>query len=96
MTQNRTSLRQLLDQIFADGVVSPDEREALAATRAELPVDELMRVFVSFVSDKWGEASADGRITSAERALLLRIVDELNLTAKDLPIEVRMALGQEL
>lgn len=96
MTQNRTSLRQLLDQIFADGLVTPEEREALAASRAQLPADELMGVFVSFVADKWGEASADGRITSAERALLIRIVDELNLTASDLPMQVRMALGQEL
>jgi uncharacterized tellurite resistance protein B-like protein len=50
---------------------------------------------VKFLSDKWGEASADGRITGIERSLMLRIVDELALSAKDLPAQARMALGDE-
>jgi len=96
MHEDAASLRRLLDQIFADGVVEPKERDALAASRAKLPAAQVMDVFVRFVSDKWGEASADGRITGPERALLIRIIDELNLVAKDLPVEARMALGQDL
>lgn len=93
MSQNAANLRRLLDQVFADQIVEPRERDALAACRAQLPAAQVMDVFVKFLSDKWGEASADGRITGAERALLLRIVEELNLAAKDLPSQARMALG---
>ena len=96
MHEDAASLRRLLDQIFADGVVEPKERDALAASRAKLPTAQVMEVFVRVLCVKWGEASADGRITGPERALLIRIVDELNLVAKDLPTEARMALGQDL
>lgn len=96
MSENASSLRQLLEQIFADAIVEPKERDALAAARAQLPADEVMGVFVQFLSDKWGEAYADGRITSVERSLLLRIVSELNLIATDLPLQARMALGDAL
>lgn len=93
MSQNAATLRRLLDQVFADGIVDTKERDALAACRAQLPAIEVMNVFVKFLSDKWGEASADGRITGVERALLMRIIDELSLSAKDLPAQARMALG---
>ncbi len=90
------SLRGLLEQIFADGVVEPKEREALAAARAGLQPADVLKVFVKFLSDKWGEVTADGRITGTERALLIRVVDELNLSADELPVEARMALGRDL
>jgi hypothetical protein len=93
MSQNAATLRRLLDQVFSDGIVEPKERDALTACRAQLPPAEVMGVFVKFLSDKWGEASADGRITGVERALLIRIIEELNLAAKDLPAQARMALG---
>lgn len=93
MSQNAATLRRLLDQVFADGLVDTKERDALSACKAQLPATEVMDVFVKFLSDKWGEASADGRITGVERALLMRIVDELALSAKDLPTQARMALG---
>ncbi len=93
MSQNAASLRRLLDQVFADGIVEPKERDALAACRAQLPSSQVMDVFVKFLSDKWGEASADGRITGQERALLMRIIEELSLVAKDLPAQARLALG---
>jgi uncharacterized tellurite resistance protein B-like protein len=96
MSENAASLRQLLEQIFADGIVEPREREALAQTRAQLPAIEVTGVVGNLLKDKWGEASADGRITGAERALLIRIVDELNIVARDLPTEARLALGQDL
>lgn len=96
MSQNATDLRTLLDQVFSDGLVEPREREALSACRAALPPQEVMSVFVKFLSDKWGEASADGRITGTERSLLMRIIEELNLVAKDLPAQARMALGDDL
>ncbi len=96
MSENAASLRRLLDQIFADAVVDPKERETLATARAQLPTNEVMDVFVEFLSDKWGEAYADGRITPFERSLLLRIVGELNLVATDLPLQARMALGEAL
>lgn len=96
MSQNAANLRRLLDQVFSDGIVEPRERDALAACRAQLPPDEVMDVFVKFLSDKWGEASADGRITGVERSLMMRIIDELSLVAKDLPPQARMALGDEL
>lgn len=93
MSQTPANLRRLLDQVFADGIVDTKERDALTACRAQLPPAEVMNVFVKFLSDKWGEASADGRVTGVERALLIRIIDELNLAAKDLPAQARMALG---
>lgn len=95
MSENAVSLRRLLDQVFADGIVETKERDALAACRAKLPAAEVVKVFSKFVADKWGEASADGRITGSERSLILNIISELNLVAKDLPPEVRMALGDE-
>lgn len=93
MSENAAGLRRLLDQVFADGIVEPKERDALAACRSALPATDVMNVFVKFLSDKWGEASADGRITGVERALLIRIIDELGLAAKDLPAQAKMALG---
>ena len=95
MSENAASLRRLLDQVFADGIVEPKERDAIAALRAKLPAKDVMDVFVKFLSDKWGEASADGRITGIERSLMLHIVDELALSAKDLPTQARMALGDD-
>ena len=96
MSQNAAGLRRLLDQVFADGVVEPKERDALSAFRVKLPADEVMDVFVKFLSDKWGEAASDGRITSNERALIMRIIEELSIVAKDLPPQARIALGDDL
>jgi hypothetical protein len=93
VTRSPEGLRTLLDRIFADGIVEPAEREELTAYRDALSGEQTIAVFRSFVDAKWGEAVADGVITSTERALLSRIIHELALQLMDLPHQARHSFG---
>jgi hypothetical protein len=93
MVDPKEKLLVLLDSIFEDGIVEVGERQALAALSATIDQDTVARAFRKFVHDKWGEAIADDVVTGPERLLLARIVAELNLSAEDVPVQARLALG---
>ncbi len=83
----KEKLLVLLDSIFKDGIVEVGERQALAALTASLDAETVGGAFRKFLSDKWGEASADDVLTGPERLLLGRIVAELNLPFEDIPVQ---------
>jgi tellurite resistance protein len=87
-------LRNLLEQVFADSVVSAQEHAAIAAlrTNGSLSEAEIQEVFAAFTEAKWGEAMADGRLTPQEKALMLGILRELKLPEEKIPTQLRMAL----
>lgn len=93
-TDAQSKLKSLLEAVFEDSVVQPDEREQLEALTkgGELAQDDVRKVFRSFVSAKWGEAMEDGRLTPQERMLLGEIVRELHLPEEALPEQLRLAL----
>lgn len=88
-------LMGLLDSIFADNLVTVSERSSLLAFTGgdELAPDGIERVFRAFVEKKWGEVLADGRVTDHEKLMLRRILEELALPEKAIPLQLRMALG---
>lgn len=92
MSHSPEGLRKLLDRIFADALVEPQERAELSAYGAALPAEDTLRVFRKFIDDKWGEAIADDVITPQERSLLGRIVTELSIQLLDLPHQAQHAL----
>lgn len=96
MSPTPDQLRALLDRIFADAIVEPNERAELFQYSSALPREETLAVFRRFISDKWGEAIADDVITPQERALLSRIVSELSIQLLDLPEQMQHALRDHL
>jgi len=90
------ALMRLLTQIFEDDVVSVNERTELLEFRAsgQLDQDGVQRVFSAFVDEKWGEALADGRVTSHEKLVLRRVLEELELPEEEVPLMLRMALSR--
>lgn len=87
-------LMNLLKQIFEDDVVSVSERSSLLEFQAEGALDHagIERVFARFVDLKWGEAMKDGILTSHEKLALQRILEELDLPERAVPLQLRMAL----
>lgn len=96
MSDKSAELKKLLESIFEDSFVEPREREALSAFTKSLNRDEASAVFTAFIKEKWGEAMADGVLTAVERALLVKIVEELELNAEDLAPQMRHALREHL
>jgi len=87
-------LKKLLEDIFEDSVVDRKEHHALLDMTRSPDVDAgvVRRVFVNFVEKKWGEAMADGVLSSQERLLLLGMLRELRLPDEAVPSHVRCAL----
>lgn len=85
-------LLALLRRIFADNVVTADERDELLDLQSELAPKAVQGVFAAFVAEKWGEALADGVITRDEQLALRRVVEELQVPEADLPPRLRLAL----
>ena len=97
MRPSETRLLDLLSAIFADNVVTADERDSLLELQSELPADSVQRVFAAFVELKWGEALEDGVVTDEEKLVLQRVAEELELPDTALPARMRfvMRLKQE-
>jgi tellurite resistance protein len=87
-------LMSLLTKIFADNVVTAEERSALLEFRADRHLDALavQKVFKSFVQKKWGEALADGIVSEEEKLALQRVIEELELPDSALPTRLRLVL----
>lgn len=90
------SLKKLLENIFEDEIVEPQEREALAAFTQSMSTEETSSVFQQFLREKWGEAIADDRLTAAEIRLLGHIIAELDLKLEHLPPQAQHALKDTL
>ena len=74
---SRASLRTALLEFQASG---------------ELDVAGIERVFARFVEAKWGEAMADDKFTHHESLVLRRILEELQLPERAIPLQLRLAL----
>jgi tellurite resistance protein len=87
-------LAKLVEDVFADGVLDPDERQALRQMydQGGLTVSQVKTVFRDFMEKTWGEVIEDGVITPDERAKLQTIVYELRLPAECIPDQVRRVL----
>jgi hypothetical protein len=87
-------LRKLLRQVFADGVLTNEEKDQLRTMYRQggLTVAEVRSVFESFLAEVWGEIWADRVVTAEERAKLETIVRELKLPSEMIPEAVRSAL----
>lgn len=96
MSDKAVELKKLLEAIFEDSLVEPKEREALSEFTKSLSREESGAVFAAFFREKWGEAMADGVLTAVERALLVKIVHELELGPDDLAPQMRQALKEHL
>ena len=87
MRPAQEALLTLVDQIFADGVVTPAEKSELVTLYrgAGLTVAEVREVFTTFVAKTWGEAISDGVFSYDERAKLVTIARELKLSRDCMP-----------
>src|SRR5205085_489636 len=92
VTPAEAKLLTLLGEIFADNVVTPDERDSLLQVQADLRPASVLRVFAKFVETKWGEAKADGVVTEDEKLALQRVLEELQLPDVAIPAALRRAL----
>jgi hypothetical protein len=88
-------LYSLIERVFEDGVVHPDERCALRTLYAEagLNVSEVKAVFRTFLVHTWGEIIADGVLTPEERGKLANIAGELRLPLDCVPTDVALVLA---
>jgi hypothetical protein len=93
VTPAEAKLMGLLGQIFADNVVTAEERDSLIVFQADLRPASILRVFARFVEAKWGEAAADGVITENEKLALRRVLEELQLPEVAIPPALRRVLG---
>ena len=91
-TSQEAELVALLRRIFADNVVTAEERTDLIELQSELRPDAVQRVFAAFVEEKWGEALADGVVTEEEKLVLRRVVEELEVPESALPPRLRLSL----
>ncbi|MCA1827285.1 MAG: hypothetical protein ABR567_07340 [Myxococcales bacterium] len=92
MTSAEAGLMRLLTAIFADNVVTAEERQELVELQADLEPATVQRVFKAFVEQKWGEALADGVVTEEEKLILRRVVEELEVPESALPPRLRLSL----
>ena len=92
MPSDEARLEKLLGEIFADNVVTADERQDLIELQAELRPDRVRTVLAQFVAEKWGEALSDGVLTAEEKLVLQRVLEELQLPDEALPPALRSAL----
>lgn len=92
MTESAAELKTLLQDIFDDEIVEPNERQHLTKLTKSMKKGEMLSVFQEFLHEKWGEVIADDVITGSERRLLGHIMAELELQLEHLPPQARMAL----
>lgn len=92
MPPSEARLMKLLGEIFADNVVTAEERQDLIELQAELRPDRVRRVLARFVAEKWGEALSDGVVTHEEKLALRRVLEELQLPDEAVPAGLRAAL----
>lgn len=94
MRPKQRALLALVERVFDDGTVTPEERADLRALfrSGGLTVAEVREVFAAFVEQTWGHVIADGVVTAEEQAQLIAIVRELRLPGECLPLEVRRAI----
>ena len=92
MGESEAGLLLLLEAIFADNVVTAEERQALVEYQADLEPLAVQRVFKAFVEKKWGDALADGVVTQEEKLILQRVVEELEVPDEALPPGLRSVL----
>jgi hypothetical protein len=92
LTPSETRLLALLRQIFADNVVTAEERQDLLELQADLRPGRAQQVLLQFVGEKWGEVMADGIVTAEEKLILQRVLEELQLPEESVPDEIRAAL----
>jgi hypothetical protein len=95
LNKAQQELSELIDRIFADGLVEAEEREQRRGFWANrgLTVSQVRKVVDVFVTRVWGEVSADGQITDDERERLRAVVAGLRLPAEVLPEPIRAALA---
>ncbi len=89
---SEAGLMKLLGEIFADNVVTAEERQDLIELQAELSPGGVRKVLAQFVAEKWGEALSDGVLTVEERLVLRRVLEELQLPDEAVPAALRDAL----
>lgn len=82
-------------QIFAEGVVTPEQRACLARVHRDqdLSVDELEEVFEAFLRATWGDVIDDELLTAEDWARLAMIVRELRLPVQRVPFPLVFALA---
>ena len=95
MRSAQKKLYSLIERIFADGVVTSDERRELRGLYAEagLNVSEVKAVFRAFTAHTWGDAVADGVLSADERGKLATIASELRLPLDCVPPDVALVLA---
>jgi len=93
-TESEAKLMQLLERIFEDDVVDVRERTELLEFQVDtdLELREVAIVFARFTEKKWGEAMADGVLTTHEKLVLRRVIEELDLRDDAIPLQLRLAL----
>jgi uncharacterized tellurite resistance protein B-like protein len=93
MADPEAGLLLLLEAIFADNVVTAEERQELVEYQADLAPAVVQRVFRAFIGKKWGDALADGVVTQEEKLILQRVVEELEVPGEALPAPLQKLLG---
>ena len=92
MPGDEARLEKLLGEIFADNIVTAEERQDLIELQAELRPDRVRTVLAQFVAEKWGDVLSDGIVTAEEKLVLQRVLEELQLPDEALPPALRSAL----
>jgi hypothetical protein len=87
-------LRELIERVFADGVLEPGERQELTEMwkKGRLTVSQVRDVMTAYVRDTYADVMADGVVTDAERQKLTAIVAGLRLPPECVPDEMRRLL----
>ncbi len=87
MRPRQQALLSLLETVFADGIITPDERADLLDfyRQKTLSVAEVREVMTTFVETTWRDALADRVLTDDERAKLVTIVRELKVPRSCMP-----------
>jgi hypothetical protein len=82
----RLEYQRLLEEALSDGVLQPDEIDALEAVRAKgaLTAAEVRMAALAIYRRTLREAAADSRLTQEEDATLRRLQEQLGLTEQDL------------
>ena len=95
MSPAQDQLAELIERIFADGVVEKAERDELHRLYREggLTVPQVREVFRAFVEKTWGEAIADDVVNDEEKRRLTNIIHELRLPIDIVPEQMRVVLG---
>ncbi|WP_394849753.1 hypothetical protein LZC95_20145 [Pendulispora brunnea] len=84
----------MLAQIFADGIITDEERVTLwtAVTAGGLDAARVDVLLLDFLRAQFTEFAADGFISADERSRLTLMVNVLGISDMHLPPEIRRAL----